>query len=160
KFNALDYLLKPVELSELQQAILKVRNNIESKTNQQPQVINLIHSLESDLQDKKFAVHSGEKVKIINGNDIVVIKGDGRYCHLIMNSNETLIMTRNLKDFEDYFGVKSGFIRISKTYMINAAYIREYSKGDPFIITLTDNQSFEVSRRKKSEILTRLKVNG
>lgn len=160
KFNALDYLLKPVELSELQQAILKVRNNIESKTNQQPQVINLIHSLESDLQDKKFAVHSGEKVKIINGNDIVVIKGDGRYCHLIMNSNETLIMTRNLKDFEDYFGVKSGFIRISKTYMINAAYIREYSKGDPFIITLTDNQSFEVSRRKKPEVLTRLKVNS
>lgn len=160
KFNALDYLLKPVEIIELDHAIAKVKDNIESKSNRETQVINLIHSLESDLQVKKFAVHTGEKVKIVNGKDVMTIKGDGRYCHLILNNKESLIMTRSLKDFEEYFGEQSSFIRISKTYMINTDFIKEYSKGDPFTITLSDNQVFEVSRRKKPEVLARLKANG
>lgn len=159
KFNALDYLLKPVEVAELKNAIEKAAQNINAKVNQQPQVVNLILALESKLEDKRFAVHSGENVKIIKESDVVLIKGEGRYSHLSLISGETFTMAKYLKDFEDYFGEKSYFIRISKTYMINTRFIKEYSKGDPFIIKMMGNQTFEVSRRKKPDVLLKLKGN-
>lgn len=159
KFNALDYILKPIDIQDLERSIVKVVDSIEQKKNNQIQIVNLITSLESDLENKKFAVHNGDKVKIIHSNDVVLINGDGRYCTVILQSGETFMMTKNLKDFEDYFGEKSSFIRISKSQIINAFYIIEYSKGDPFIIQLKNSYHVEVSRRKKPEVLLKLNTN-
>lgn len=157
KFSALDYLLKPVELSDLKTAITKAIKSISGKTNQQIQIINLLHNLETDTTDRKIAVHSGEKVKMLSEQSIVFIEGDGRYCHLTMNTEEVFTTPKNLKDFEDYFGTKSDFIRISKTFMINSAYIKEYNKGEPFIVKMLNDKIFEVARRKKPEVLERLR---
>ncbi len=159
KFNALDYLLKPIDLKELEAAVEKVIKNTTATTNQNLQVINLIQSLETNPSDKKFAIHSGEKVKIINSTAVQVIKGDGRYCHITLQTGETLTTPKNLKDFEDYFGEKSSFIRISKSHIINASYIKNYFKGEPFIIQMTNDETFEVARRKKPEVLIKLKTN-
>lgn len=159
KFNALDYLLKPIDIKELEIAVEKVIKNVNLKINQNHQVINLIQSLETNTSDKKFAIHSGEKVKMINSSDVQVIKGDGRYCQVILNSGETLTTPKNLKDFEDYFGEKSSFVRISKSHIINASYIKNYFKGEPFIIQMTNNETFEVARRKKPEVLMKLRGN-
>lgn len=157
KFNALDYLLKPVEINDLNYAVNKAIKNISHKTNYQAQIINLLHNLETDVTDRKFAIHSGEKVKMLSEQSIIFIEGDGRYCHLTMNTGEAFTTPKNLKDFEDYFGVKSTFIRISKTFMINATHIKEYSKGEPFIIKMMNEKTFEVARRKKPEVLDRLR---
>lgn len=157
KFNALDYLLKPVEIEELKFAVSKGIKNIISKENKQSEIINLLHHLETDVEDRQFAIHSGEKVKMISEQSIIFIEGDGRYCHLTMSTGEIFTTPKNLKEFEDYFTEKSSFIRISKTFMINASYIKEYSKGEPFIIVMKNDKTFEVARRKKPEVLERLK---
>jgi two-component system LytT family response regulator len=157
KFNALDYLLKPVELNDLKLAIDKATKNIYGKTSHQAQIINLLHNLETDVSDRKFAIHSGEKVKMLSEQGIIFIEGDGRYCHLTMNTGEVFTTPKNLKDFEDYFGSKSGFVRISKSFMINATHIKEYNKGEPFIIKMMNDQIFEVARRKKPEVLEKLR---
>lgn len=120
------------------------------------QNIDSLERLEVHSYDRKFALHSGEKVKMISGSNIIYIEGDGRYCHLYINTNEVFTTPKNLKNFEEYFTEKSTFIRISKTFMINAVYIKEYSKGEPFVIKMTNNQTFEVARRKKAEVLERL----
>lgn len=156
KFNALDYLLKPIDLKELDTAIQKVIKNRTSKTYQNLQVINLIQSLDANISDKKVAIHSGEKVKLIKSTEIQIIQGDGRYCHLTLQSGETLTTPKNLKEFEDYFGPNSKFIRISKSHMINASFVKNYFKGEPFIIQMINNQTFEVARRKKPEVLAKV----
>lgn len=157
KFNALDYLLKPVELNDLQYAVDKAIKNISGKINQRVQMINLLQNMDSDVVDKKFAIHSGEKVKMLREQDILYIEGDGRYCHITMNTKETFTTPKNLKEFEDYFDNNSSFFRISKSFIINTNYIKEYLKGEPFIIVMLDDKTFEVARRKKSEVLEKLK---
>lgn len=157
KFSALDYLLKPIELNDLKNAIAKAIKSITNRIKPQTQIINLLHNLESDITNRKFAVHSGEKVKILSAQSVVFIEGDGRYCHLTMQNDEVYTTPKNLKDFEDYFGLKSTFIRISKTFLINATHIKEYSKGEPFIIKMINDSVFEVARRKKPEVLNRLR---
>jgi two-component system, LytTR family, response regulator len=159
KFNALDYLLKPVDIEDLKFAVNKMAATLQEKTDKQPLFINLLKNLETDARERKFAIHSGEKVKMLSEKDIVYIEGDGRYSHLQINDKLQYTTAKNLKDFEDFFGAESTLIRISKTFIINAAYIKEYSKGDPFIITMLDKKTFEVARRKKTEILEKLKGN-
>jgi len=155
KFSALDYLLKPVEPEDLATAVKKAINSIRMKYNNGPQVINLLHSLEGDVKDRKIALHSGDKVKLLSENQILYIEGDARYSHVFMNTGENYTTPKFLKDFEEYFG--SGFVRISKSYLINIRQIKEYSKGEPCVIEMIDGKTFEVSRRKKGEVLERLK---
>lgn len=157
KFNALDYLLKPVEIADLEYAIKKALRIIENKLNSSAQIINLVHSLESENESKKIAVHVNDNVKLISENAIVFLQAERRYCHLYTDTGEHFVLAKYLKDFEDYFGEFSNFIRISKSHIINTQHIKEYSKGEPFIIKMMDDTVFEVARRKKPEVLSKIK---
>jgi two-component system LytT family response regulator len=157
KFNALDYLLKPIDIQELQQAITKALSSRRAAPEQHAQIINLLDQIEGDKKERRLAVHHGEKVKLLQEKDIVFVEAESRYCKIRMANTEQYVIARNLGEFEEYFGESSPFIRISKTYIINAAYIKEYTKGDLFTIQMSDDTVFEVSRRKKPEVLEKLK---
>lgn len=155
KFSALDYLLKPVEIPDLKEAVTKATESISVKNNKTPLIVNLLHSLDTDVHNKKIAVHAGEKVKLLSEFNIVYIEGDQRYCHIHMNDGETYTTAKYLRDFEEY--LNDSFIRVSKTFLINTKQIKEYSKTDPCVIEMVDGKSFEVAKRKKGEVLERLK---
>lgn len=159
KFNALDYLLKPVEITDLEQAIIKAEQRIQSGgLNNNIRIINLLHSLDKNNVHKLVAVHTGDKVTVLQTENIVYIEGAGRYSNLYTIDNEFYTTARYLKDFEVYFGENSSFVRISKSEIINTQYIKDYTKGETCIIRMTTNKTFEVARRKKQEILEKLKA--
>lgn len=156
KFSALDYLLKPVEVNDLKLAIEKAKKSIVSKYKSNNQIINLLNNLDAENKEKKVAVHIGEKVDIINATDILYIEADGSYSK-IKTRTEKLITAKFLKDFEDYFGENSDFVRIHKSCLINVRHLKNYSKGEPCFIEMSDGITFEVARRKKQEVLERLR---
>jgi len=94
---------------------------------------------------------------MLNTSDIIYIESDGRYCNVITQTKERFTLAKYVKDFEEYFGEDSDFIRVHKSYLINVNHIKEYSKGEPFIIVMSNGESIEVSRRKKPEVLEKLK---
>lgn len=156
KFSALDYLLKPVEVKELREAMAKAERSIERKTKTTIQVLNLLKSLDK-TKEKKVAVHAGDTVKLLNEHEIVCIESDGRYCNITTNTGDQYLIAKYVKEFEEYLGETSELVRIHKGCMINVRYIKEYSKGDPCIIEMNNGRTFEVARRKKVEILERVK---
>jgi two-component system LytT family response regulator len=121
------------------------------------QVINLLNTLSGDPVEMKIAVHHGDLVKLLGINDIVYVESEGRYCHITSNTKERLTTAKLIKEFEDFLGNSSPVIRIHKSCMINVNHIKEYSNGEPCIITMIDGATFEVARRKKQEILERIK---
>jgi two-component system, LytTR family, response regulator len=157
KFSALDYLLKPVEVKDLRETISKAKKSIELKKGNNVQIINLLRSMDSEAKEKKVAVHAGENVKLLSVQDIVYIEADGRYCNIITTADKRFVTAKYLKDFEEYLGLNTDLIRIHKSYMVNVRHIKEYSKGEPCNIEMINGKFFEVARRKKVEILERLK---
>lgn len=157
KFSALDYLLKPVEVSDLKETVAKAVTRITEKSNNKVQIVNLLHTIDTGNNEHRVAVHSGDSVKFIKEKDILYIEADGSYCNVFVTSGERYTTARNLKDFEEYFGDQSGFVRIHRSCFINTTHIKEYNKGEPFIIKMINGQSFEVARRKKPEVLEKLK---
>jgi two-component system LytT family response regulator len=158
KFSALDYLLKPVEVKDLREAIDRAKKSIASKNKNNVQIINLLKSIDTDTREKKVAVHSGDNVKLLNVNEILYIESDGRYCIITTKDIGRYTTAKYLKDFEEYLGGDSDLIRIHKSCMINVKHIKEYSKGEPCIIEMANGKEFEVARRKKVEILERVKL--
>lgn len=157
KFSALDYLLKPVEVSDLIPAVKKVVKNIEQQQNIQRQVINLLHSIDDLPETHHVAVHTSDSVRILKETSIVSVVADGNYCIVHTDENERFTTARNLRDFENYFGDGSPFVRISKSLIINATKILKYSKGEPCMIEMVNKEIYEVSRRRKPEVLQKLK---
>lgn len=157
KFSALDYLLKPVEVSDLIPAVKKVVKNIEQQQNTQRQVINLLHSIDDLPETHHVAVHTSDSVRILKETSIVSVIADGNYCIVHTDENERFTTARNLRDFENYFGEGSAFVRISKSLIINARKIVKYSKGEPCMIEMVNKEIYEVSRRRKPEVLQKLK---
>jgi len=87
----------------------------------------------------------------------ILVEADGRYCVITTKDNERYTTAKYLKDFEEYLGNTSELIRIHKSCMVNVNHIKEYSKGEPYFIEMTNGKMFEIARRKKGEILERVK---
>jgi two-component system, LytTR family, response regulator len=157
KFSALDYILKPVGKDELMFAVNKAITNIRHRLNMQQQIVALLSNLDPEITDKRIAVHVHDKVKLINIKLIAYIESDDSYCKIKLVTNDTYTISKLLKDFEEMFIDNRDFVRIHKSCMINIKQIAEYTKGEPCIIEMKDGKQFEVSRRKKQEVLEKIK---
>lgn len=158
KFSALDYLLKPIEVNDLIDAVKRATINKEKKYSSQSKLITLLSNEEREAFDKRIIVHHNEKVQLLKVGDIRYIESADRYCYIHTITNEKYILAKTLKDFEEYFHDNKRFIRINKTLMLNIDFITNYSKGEPCMVELNNGQTFEISRRKKQEFLERIKT--
>jgi two-component system, LytTR family, response regulator len=157
KFSALDYLLKPVEVKDLRDAVAKAKKSIINKNKNGMQIVNLLRTTDPDIKDRKIAVHVNENVKLLTPNNILYIESDGRYSVITTKENGRFTTAKNLKEFEDYLGNNSELIRIHRSCMINVNHIKAYGKKEPYFIEMLNGKLFEIARRKKGEILERVK---
>lgn len=157
EFNALGYILKPVDQCKLvkvvERATDRLRNNV-----QQDMVLHFVDTFPDDNNlVSKLSVHYNDRVVFIKTKEISCIEaGDGKTT-IWLNDQSRYYSSKRVGDFEDLLEPTMNFIRLNKSVMINSHHIRNYSKGEPCFITMNDGRSFEVSRRRKSEMLKRLK---
>lgn len=157
KFSALDYLLKPVDIAELQAAVQKALGVHNKKSSSHNLIVNLLQSIDEDLKEKKIAFHKNDAVRLIKVSDISHIESDWNYSNIFTSADEKFSSSKTLKEFEEYLHDFPFFIRIHKNSIVNAHHIAKYSKGEPCIITMNDGTELEISRRKKQEVLEILK---
>ncbi len=157
EFNAIDYLLKPVDYTKLVKAVDKVALNIQQ--NQSTDSVQFVKSLDEKSQRlKSISFHGKDKVTLVNIDKISFIQADRNYCDVITDTNDRYVSTKTLAEYENMLKQYANFLRINKSVIINIDYIREYSKGAVcFIHMLHGETEMEVSRRKKSEILQYIK---
>ncbi len=156
KSSALDYLLKPVDRLELSEAVWRAKDLIQTRENSRQQFENLFKNLENESSAKKIAIHHNDTVVFIPESEMEFIVADGRYCSINTSSGATYTMARSLKEMEEMLS-KNYFMRISHSQLVNCLYIKSYSKGDPCFLELNSGKTFEISRRRKHEILQKLK---
>jgi len=157
KFSALDYLLKPVEVAELKNAVSRAMKSIRDKENKQVQIVNLLNNVDPDSKEKRISMHSNDKVVVINVSDVFYIEADGRYSYVTTQKAEKYMITKTLKEFEEFFSETPLLVRINKSVMLNVAGIKSYAKEEPYYIEMRDGKMFEISRRKRQEVLEKLK---
>ncbi len=155
KYSALDYLLKPVDVDDLKNAVKKCEAKSKAEPNRSDDIEMLLSALKLKSKSAKIAVPTFEGLQMISANEIVKCIADESYTHITLADGSKLVVSRILKEFEELLS-DLNFLRIHNSSLINLSHVKKYVKGDGGYVIMSDNETVEVSRRKKNELLQRL----
>ena len=150
RYSALDYLVKPVEIDDLKAAITKAEANRNSRNSQLQMELLLEHL--NNQQPKRITIPTSDGLRFINVEDIVYLEASNNYTHIYLSTNQKLLVSRTLKDFEDILPSET-FLRIHHSTIINKFYVEKYIRGEGGQVVMRHGKVLDVSKRKKSEFL-------
>lgn len=155
RFSALDYLLKPIDIDDLMQAVHKVQQRLQQK-NSTYQYQSVLHNMRfKPGKIDRLAVPSFEGIDFFDLADIIYCQADGNYTILHLTHQNSPLISKNLKDFESLLA-ESGFCRVHHSSLINIKHVQKYVKGEGGYVILTDGHHVDISRRKKEVFLSML----
>lgn len=154
RFSAIDYLLKPIDITDLQNAVGKVKKKQNGNmTDRLQQLLQNLKGVSSD--NHKLALPTSEGLTFIKVLDILYCKASGNYTEIFMKDGKKHLVSRQLKEYDDLLS-EHNFFRIHHSSLINLNYVQNYIKGDGGYVVMSDNASLDVSRRKKEVFLERI----
>ena len=155
KFNAIDYLLKPINIEELVASVNKVTDSA-LNTNVKSSIKNLLENYNSpNSKTNKIALPTQDGLEFVEIKDIIRCEADGKYTFCFLSSGKRLHSTRGLKDFEEQLN-SYNFHRIHHAHFVNLDDIKNYFKGDGGYVLMSNGDNVTVSKRKKESFLKQL----
>ena len=149
KVNAVDYLLKPIDRSDLINAV----NKIKSK----PQPLNeqllsgLIRTaLEQQQAPRKITIHTVEGIHLLLLDDIIYCKSEGSYSLIFLKDQTPLMVSKNLTEMEELIK-SSRFFRIHKSHLINQDHILKVNKAEGGDVLMSNHEKAPISRQRRAE---------
>ncbi|MCB0631919.1 MAG: LytTR family DNA-binding domain-containing protein [Saprospiraceae bacterium] len=154
KFCALDYLLKPIDMQELKDAVNRVEEQMVKNRQNENLRIFMQNRLPSN-QAKKIALPTADKVDFVDVNEIIRCQGESNYTHIFLRDGSKILVSRTLKEYEHLLE-EYNFLRVHQSHLINIAEVRSYVKREGGYIMMSDGAQVSVSKQKKESILRRL----
>lgn len=164
KLNAIDYVLKPICIEELQQAVEKLRHKIALKGAISTGGYNtdLLSQLAAREQTTKITLKGSNHIDMVDFADILFVEGLGSYSKLhYRKNNRTIEMTVStaIYEYEELLPADL-FFRVHKSYLINCAHIAEVNSSANNIVKLLGSAiEVPVSRRRIPSFIDFLKAN-
>lgn len=155
KERALDYLLKPIDSDDLKQTIDKIKKQQKSfniKKSLEESILSLSNN--NRQSSKKIAIPIDGKLIFLTPEEISHCESDGNYCHIYLENNEKLFVTKKLKEMEEILPAEN-FYRVHNSFVVNLDKVRAYVKTDGYLV-LNNKQRIPVSRNKKSSFLDKI----
>lgn len=149
KIGAVDYLLKPVDIDELETALKKVG---EISIQQQQQQIKTVQQVWNNT-DEKIVLSLHDSFQVIELNELIYCESDKGYTTFYCNNNKKYVVSKTLKEFEAQL-LKANFTRPHQSFMVNLNFIDKYDKSGS--IYLKNGKTIPVSSRKKDAFLAKL----
>lgn len=146
RLSAIDYLLKPIEPEALELALERFR-----KRSHKQRFDHLQQNLQAD-NDKRIALHTAGQVRFPRFSEIISLQGDGAYTRFRFSDGGVLLVSRNLKYFEELLRLEDGFYRCHKSWLINLAHAGHYDRSDGGALVMDDGTRVSVSQEKTREL--------
>lgn len=152
KFSAVDYLLKPIDITELQTAVERVKNK-KGSANIEQKLQTLFQQLQPQQRlTDKIALPVGDAMQLMLPDEIIRCESDSNYTHVFLANGKKLTMAKTLKEVEENIN-GSPFFRIHQSHLVNMNHISKYMKGDNAYVIMKDGTQIGISRNKKEAFL-------
>jgi two-component system LytT family response regulator len=148
KFCAIDYLLKPIDILELKQAVNRVLLKKEKKQENQ-KLKTLIANLTSSPQ--KIALPQSDHVEFVLVEDIIRCQGEKNYTWFYLKDGRKLLVSQTLKEYVELLEA-THFFRVHQSHLINLQQISKYSRRDGGYIIMSDKSKIPVARNRKERL--------
>lgn len=151
KFNAIDYLLKPVQAEEVQEAVARAMESAESID--ETRLNNLFKFNQQPLnKNNSIAVPTEKGYQMLPVNEIMYCAASKEYTNIYQKKGGYICSAINLGEYEDLLAGYP-FFRVHHSYLVNKEHIASYSKGEGGEVIMDNKDVIPVSRRKKTEFL-------
>lgn len=156
--GAIHYLLKPLDLEELETAILRARKKLRGRGDRfdVDALLSNIAQHQGD-QSRKISIPTLGGFDFIDLQEILWCKSEGMYTVFHMLNGTKVLSSRNIGAYEELL-CTNDFFRIHHSVIINMRCIKRYKKGKGGFVVLCDGTELEVSQRKKGEFLEKFVI--
>ncbi|MCE6991969.1 LytTR family DNA-binding domain-containing protein [Dyadobacter sp. CY323] len=152
RFSAVDYLLKPVAIGELQAAVERAhRQRLLKQQNELLQ--NLIQTLkESPARDEqRIALPAAKETHFVKIGDIVRCESSNNYTTFYLTNGEVLIICKPIFFYNELLE-PYGFVRCHQSHLVNKMFIKSWKKEFGDFLLLTNGSEVPISRSKRDEL--------
>lgn len=152
---AIDYLLKPIDILDLQAAVNRAVVKING---QEPNLAlaNMIDNTQGKYQEEKIALPSSERLLFVALSEITRCQGDNNYTTVFLQNGDSVLVSKTLKEYEELLSA-NGFLRVHQSHLVNLSYVRSFEKQDGGYLKMADGSSVSISRQRKQKVLSLLK---
>lgn len=150
--SALDYLLKPIDPSDLVEAVKKIETRTQFPSHEQLQIL-IARMQEKKNGFQKIAVPTAEGFELIPYELLIRCEAEDNYTHLYLKDKRKLIACRTLKEMEEHLAEFSIFTRVHHSYMVNLNEIVKYVRGEGGYLVMSDGATVSVSRSRKEALI-------
>ena len=165
KLNAIDYILKPISIHELQNAITKLKEKIKAKrfiSELNTSYEEFPRNANTQSESNKIILKDANHYEILEQNDIFFVEAQRSYSKISFRKNNAIseiVMSHPLAHYEELLPSKL-FYRVHKSYLINCQHIDDITLDDNYSIVLKNKHEISISRRRYPEFIKFLKENN
>ena len=141
-FNALDYLLKPIEPDRLKESVSKLLKRAQKDTDEE-----VTEDKKLGPQDRVF-VKDGDKCWFVKLENIRLFESDGNYIQIYFDNFKPMIH-KSLNALDERLDDRS-FFRASRKHIVNLTWVESIESwfNGGLMVVLRGGDKVEVSRRQ------------
>ncbi len=165
RLNAVDYILKPVDRSELQKAVEKVQDKMALHHLKQVPLASLSgfgqQVARKAVQDH-IVLRSSNRIEVVPFKNILYIEAMRSYSKFLFTSNgveNEFVMSYPITDYEELLP-DNLFFRIHRSYLVNRQRITRILREEQPVVLLDNKMKLPVGRRRYPDLLAFLKENS
>lgn len=153
EFSAVHYLLKPINVEQLERAVDKA--HFKKKSFQVEEFLDLMNNYR-EIQEERISLpnRSGEEYVLIK--DIICCIASGSYTEIYFQDGKQKLISKPLGYFEKKLNPKL-FHRTHKKYLVNLQSVEALEKGRTPVLSLKGGLKIDVSITYRDQVMERLK---
>lgn len=153
RFNASDYLLKPINPLEFQEALRK----LDAIKPLNPDEVN---KLENDIRTDrihKIILRDISAIYFVDVADIQYCSSEKNYTTFILNTGEEITISKTIKEYETILKSLS-FFRTHRSYLINLDYVKFFDKREGGAIVMKNEKEIPLARNKRESFMRLMNI--
>ncbi len=150
KYNAVDFIVKPVDEKEVALAIDKAAEII--LVQEKFRTKSLEENLEAMKKSNNLVLKTSDQIHVLNTADIIRMEADGSYCTFFVSDGRKVLISKPLVEYEESLA-DQGFYRIHKSHIINIKHLKYLDKAEGGYVVMSDQARVPVASRKRDMIL-------
>lgn len=150
RFNAVDYLVKPVDVNDLTEAVAKATKRVKPTATQ----LSLLQKQLRGEPATRIAIPGQQGgINFIDLNDIIYSEASNNYSKLILADGNRFLISKTLKDVQEVLEEEQ-FLRVHRQYIINLNHVKQFNRNEG-VLTMDNGDHIPIARNQKERLIER-----
>lgn len=159
RFSSLDYLMKPIDLSELQQAIEKVKQKKDEDQYKQQLEVLMANFTDRKPEGKNICLSTAEGIEFVRIQEIMHCEASGSYTKFVFKDGKELLVSKHLKEYQQLLD-EYDFMRVHNSFLINLREVKRFVKSEGGYILMNNDAMISISAGKRDEFMEKMLALG